>query len=1395
MRKLCLIFVFFCISILFCFYSIAQDIEFDLVTPPKNEPWGRVSGMVQDPQGFLWMATNGGGLYRYDGHNYISYHRDPTNPNSLAFEWIECLYGSSQDNFLLIGTPAYGLDHYDLVTGNFTHYRYNPNDTTTLGNDTITSIIKDRQGMFWIGTHNGLNQWNPQTGKFRRFNNNPTDSSSLSDSQVRVLYLDREGTVWVGTKSVWPDDGGTKVGGLNRYDPKTGKFIRYMHKPSDPQSLADNQITALFEDSRGTFWVGTAGDGLHTMDREKGTFTRHLYDPKHPQKLSRPPVYNKFSHIVAPFIVFISEDSRGKIWIGTFDNGINVYDPITRQTIYYGSSAQDSRKKLTESAFSTAFTTTDGTLWVASWGDFFAPRGNLYKINPGKDALSYTHMGTRVYNFYQDRNGVVWIATAQGLYKKSSDGTMQQFLIDTKASSLNNVMVDIKEDKAHNLWIATRYNGLYRFNPTTQTFSGYHHQAGNEETLSSDSLYTLALAPDNKLWIGTWNGLNALDITSGTFKHYVPDPSFAVILGGALVFDILIDRNQDIWTCAGWGVNRLDKKTGHFKKYLLVEFSDALNITEDSGGDLWVGDGAGLFSYNKEADVFTPFYDSTGVINRVTTVFNITEDHQKNLWLKTPKKIIKLNVQKKEASVYETRSHEYDYVLFSSYITGTGEILSGDTTGYISFYPDSLLKGVRPPAIALTGFSLSDQPVNFGKSSLLPEPIYQLKELRLKHFQNTFSIAFTSIDFTSNGEDRHMVYMLENYDSKWRKADAAGTAGYYNVPAGKYVFRVKVMNLYGQWAQKEISVVISPPFWRTPWAYGLYGLVVLGLAVMGREIIVRSERVKAAHRLRLLQAEQLHQIDQLKSRFFTNISHEFRTPLTLIFAPLEKLLNQQLDSTQIKKNLRLIDRHARQLLHLINQLMDFSKLESGSLKLSLTHGDINRQSKVLTFSFTSLAQSKGINLAFSSAYQSILGYFDSNVLEKVMHNLLSNAFKFTPPGGSVRVEVTLSKALDEAIKDTASHWSQTIGIHVKDTGSGIPAEEQSRIFERFYQVDGSQIREGEGTGIGLALAKELAELHGGRIELTSEVGKGSEFILYLPLTDCIAQLNLSADRQEMMPDRLMMVKQENEESTSPLQTPTEENEISEGFPLLLIVEDNREVREFIRDNFIDHFRVLEASNGLEGLELGKQHIPDLIISDRMMPKMDGMELCRQFKTHALTSHVPIIMLTAKATQESKIEGLEIGADDYVAKPFSLQELKARVKNLIDQRKKLRERFTKEVKLQPKDIAITSTDELFINKAIAIIERHMSDEDFTVEIMVEEMAMSRVQLHRKLKALTDESTSEFIRTIRLKRAASLLEQGYGSVSEVMYAVGFNSVSYFASNFKQRYGVNPSQYPPR
>ena len=627
--------------------------------------------------------------------------------------------------------------------------------------------------------------------------------------------------------------------------------------------------------------------------------------------------------------------------------------------------------------------------------------------------------------------------------------------------------------------------------------------------------------------------------------------------------------------------------------------------------------------------------------------------------------------------------------------------------------------------------------------------------------------------------------MLEGFNKDWIETDAGHrVATFTNLNPGKYIFRVIGSNNKRVWNYEgaSVKIIITPPWWETTLAYILYVLLI-GLIVW---LIWKAQlrRVHIRHELQMKQfeADKLLELDQMKSRFFANISHEIRTPLTLILGPLEQLVSEA-TKEKWKNQLKIMSRNARNLLGLINQLLDFSKLESGKMTLKAKELNIVPLLKGMVYSFDSLAKRKQITLAFTSEKEVIRVYIDTEKLEKIMANLLSNAFKFTADGGKIAVQLSY-----------VQQGKKIIEIRVTDTGIGIAPEHLNHIFDRYYRVDDKN--EKTGTGIGLALTKELVELHYGQISVQSEPGKGTTFIIHLPRgKEYLKADEIDTEKETTLPSLESVQEQIEstiEEAEKAPDDRIESTEKKKELPVLLIVEDTEDVRNYLRGFLAPHYKLEEAPDGKEGMEKAIESLPDLVISDVMMPKMDGFQLCEKLKTDERTSHIPVILLTARAAEASKLEGLETGADDYLVKPFSAKELTIRIKNLIDQRQKLRERFTRDITLSPKDISVTSADERFLNRAIEIIENNMSDPDFDVDVFGKEIAFSHSQLRRKLKALTSQSPVEFIRTLRLKRAASLLEQAYGNVAEISYEVGFNNPSYFAECFRKQFGKSPSEY---
>ena len=594
----------------------------------------------------------------------------------------------------------------------------------------------------------------------------------------------------------------------------------------------------------------------------------------------------------------------------------------------------------------------------------------------------------------------------------------------------------------------------------------------------------------------------------------------------------------------------------------------------------------------------------------------------------------------------------------------------------------------------------------------------------------------------------------------------------------------------------DLSITILPPWWATGWAYTAY-FMMLSTSVFGLWRF-QVNRLKMRHELEMsdFEASKLREMDKVKSRFFANISHEFRTPLTLILGPIENLLSRT-KNKESRTELRMMKRSGERLLRLINQLLDLSKIESGDMALKARSEDVILPLRGVVNSFLSLAERKKITLEFNVPEELVIIYIDRDKFEKIVTNLLSNAFKFTPEGGTVSVSLSISKDFDES--GAESMQSGDVLIEVKDSGVGIAPDQLDKVFDRFYQVDDSHTREQEGTGIGLALTKDLVELHGGEISVSSEEGKGTVFIVRLPLgrehlqESQIVEEPFEEVSEEGAPETVY-TEAEIEESLIEeiVESEKKETKRTKSKPILLIVEDNRDVRRYMRGFLDDAYRIMEAKDGMEGYEMSTDTVPDLIISDVMMPKMDGIQMCEKIKTDERTSHIPVILLTAKADTNSKLEGLETGADDYLTKPFDAKELQVRVKNLIEQRKKLREHFMREAQFKPKDIAVTSLDEKFLHRAIDIVEEHMSDSEFNVDKFSREIGMSRVHLNRKLRALTDQSPRGFIRTLRLWRAASLLRQKFGNVTEVAFEVGFDNLSYFAQCFRKQFGKLPSEY---
>ncbi|MCF0072847.1 response regulator [Dyadobacter sp. CY261] len=1349
----------------------AQNPKLETVSMPPGIDPHEIADIRQDERGYLWLAT-GSGLLRFDGYTWNVYQHDPKNPKSVAGDNVRTVC-PTRDGLIWIGGWSAGLDCLNPETGEVRHYQVIKRKDYKYEDNAISALLEDHLGNLWIGTAGGLYRFEKATQKFIPYLSVANNPRTLSDPHVSRIYEDRQGTIWVGTG----DQGSTKImdGGLNKLDRKTDTFTRYRHSRTDSSSLVENRVLAIFEDSRGTFWVGTGGDGLHILDRKTGKFTRYPFQEAHTDRLSRP--FHKEKNLrqfASNGIRFITEDAAGAIWIGTLDAGANRYDPKSGLVTSFKTPAEG----LPDFNLFSACRARDGTLWMGT-----IP-GHLIKITTTDGPIKLVKMRSGVHYFEEDSTATLWIGTIAGLttgdfISKKADNWLAQAAKQT--TLLTDHVTRLNSDGQGDRWISTWNNGLYRYQHSSRRFTHYRHDPSNAFSISPGEAAGFYQDRAGTNWVLTAGGLDRLDSKTGTFSHYRHQDKDSSSISNNYILTVLEDHNGAFWVGTnGGGLNLMDRATGKFKHFL--PWSTVTDLVEDAAGTLWVASTTGLHYYDRKHGFFVAFKDP-GSAKPLPFVKALLEDDNGVLWAAMSTGIGAISANRRSLRLFGINygiSPGEDFFFGAGYKRRDGRIYFGSMERYFHFHPEELLRE-RPiaPILNFSAFRVRNQVITFHGNSI-----------ELGHDQNIFSIDFAAIDFR-HPELHLYAYKLEDYDPEWHSVSAERTANYANVPPGKFKFRVRAANSDGIWVEKSITILISPPWWRTGWAYALYALMLAGLFFAGWQFLLRRERTKTALKIREIKAQQLLEINRLKSDFFANITHEFRTPLTLILSPLEHWLTNMPDSDPYASPFRSMQRNGRRLLHLVNQLLDLSKLEAGRMQLDVQPGDLIHFVKRVAGSFVSIAGRSGITFRIVVPEGSLWLSFDGDKLEKVLNNLLSNAFKFTPSHGQIFISLQISP-IPEIQREPSEKPFVWVELKVTDNGPGLPADQLERIFDRFHQIDNSLAREHEGSGIGLALARELVELHQGRITASSSLGQGSEFVVSLPLEMLHAAQFV---QQSTAPIEAMSI-QSDEAADAPVSDEPASiisNQDPET-PLVLIVEDHADLRDFIKHALTEHSgcRTVEAINGAEGYQLAQEQIPDLIISDIMMPKMDGIELCQRLKTHQNTSHIPVILLTAKTSVENRLQGLETGADDYLTKPFEVKELLIRVGNLIEGRRRLKERYSREVVLQPVNIAISSVDEQFLSRAMAVIEQFMSDENFNVETFGKEIGMSRMQLYRKLQALTGQSPSDFVKTIRLQRAAQLLSANSGTVSQIADQVGFTSHSYFSKCFQEQYGKTPSAF---
>jgi signal transduction histidine kinase/ligand-binding sensor domain-containing protein/DNA-binding response OmpR family regulator len=1374
---------------LFLFLSISafpqQTVQdFDYLSVDNGLSTNTTRFVYQDKKGFLWIATEDG-LNRYDGYTFKHFKPDPKNKNSLSDNAVYKIYQDNSGIFWI--TTRNGLNVLDPVKETFTRYNHNKNDPHSISDDKVDEIVEDSSGKIWIGSRKGLNLYRRDESKFYRFQANPEVTGSLSNDHINALHLDRKGMLWVATQN-----------GLNKFNPEDSTFIAYYYDLNNPKSLSNNFINCIFEDSEGNLWIGTISglNKLVPVSSDSLEFVVYKRDPLNTNSLSNNNVKT------------ICEDDEKNLWIGTIGGGINIFNP-TSGNFYALKNNPQNPKSLSDDFIFHLKKDNTGIIWVSTYSK------GVSKYTPAKRRFLHyrpelnTHLQIKendVTALLVDNKNHLWIATnGNGITVLKNGLSSNRFETEDKIvyrmssvnSLSNNYVTSMIQDRDGLVWIGTFGGGLNRFDPKTKLFTVYKYDKDNPHSLSHNFVQSIYEDKDGFIWAGTGlKGVCRLDKSTGLFKRYTydpEDPNNNKNPNAIEVTAICEDSAGNIWFGSSTeGINKFDKKNQTFTFFsyipddpVTLSSNRILCIYFDKQTRLWAGTyGGGFNLYNEQANSFIHYTQNDGLAGN--TVMAITEDHSGKLWISTNNGISRFDPETKKFKSFDVndglQGNEFNPgAVFND--EANNKIYFGGKNGLNIFQPHLIRDNLIKPEIVLTDFKLFNQSVSVLENTVLDGSISYANNITLSHDQNVIAFEFSALHFINPAKNNY-AYKMDGFDRDWIYAGTKRYAEYTNLDPGNYVFRVKSSNSDGIWNEEgaSIKIVIAPPFWKTWWAYIIYIVIIVLSFLTIRKYELNRVRLKNQLKLKELESKKYQEIDDLKSKFFANISHEFRTPLTIILGSLDKLTKEMAQTPDLKEY-TVMKRNASRLLQLINQLLELSRIESGSVKLNASEADIVKFLKRITASFSSLAYQKNQKLFFNGTFienasvnDEMLLYFDKKKLETVFYNLLSNAIKFTPR--------------EEKIKVSIHSEEEFVKISFVNTGVEIPPEKLEKVFDRFYQVDDSETRNFVGTGIGLSLAKEYVEMHKGKIEVES-INNETSFTIYIPIGKShLSTEEISTETEDNHSFDLNVLSLESQQSHDKEIQEIESTDIDKT--KILIVEDNYDLREMIKEILRDEYVILEAENGIRGQDIAIEQIPDLIISDIMMPGMDGNQLARLIKTNEKTNHIPIILLTAKATTKDKLEGLGTGADDYLIKPFNEQELKIRVRNLIKIRQQMREKYQSQMLIKPNEVIIPSTQKTFIDKLIKIIEANMSNENFSVEVLCNEMGMSRSQLHRKIKAVTNQSTSEFIRNFRLQRAAELLEKDAGNIAEICYMVGFNSQNYFTKMFQNLYGKTPLEY---
>lgn len=1356
------------VSLLYPLLIVAQSTTFfdfqEVRLEVQGEAFNTFFSIAQDQEGYLWFGTNNG-LVRYDGYESKVYRNDANDSTTiggnrvldLGDNPILLLYVDSQGD-LWAGTTN-DLSRYDRHCDCFSHYQL------PVAKGRINAITEDKNNNLWVGGQGkGLYKYNRETDRFLPYLDKPEDPNSLTKDFVNALLTDRHNNIWIG---LWNND--VSTGGLIRFNPNTGIAQRFLNEPNNSNSLTDNRVSALLEDQDGQIWVGTARNGLNQYNAKTSEFIRIEPDAVQLDFLQAPsPIVKNDAR--SWVVNILHQNQNGNFWVGSVDMGLNPNDPIMTQTVdatvYHitgvGLNHFDPIKgRLSNYDLSkmrkvptTLFEDRQGQLWLGHQRS-----GGLYKLdNYSRKFKMYPELkGIQRSCESQVNPGIFWISTLNdGLYRLDSKSeTITSFLHDREDENSigHNSVRATYEDQDGILWVGLGTGGNYggengdggldRFDPKTGIFK--HYKVPRDDTSDfSLTIYGIAKGIDDFLWMDTGREtLLRFDKNKETFEEYhfptaTKDSKVWVIGENSVKFFGAVDFTHGV-------LYQYNLEQDTFISFLDESHTNA--IAEDEEGGFWVATwGEGLIHFNPQDGSKEVFTTKDGLINDL--VVGIIAGDSGIYWLSTRVGLSKFDSKTKE---FTSDGLPQDHFHIMNIKANDGQFLFGGNNGLYAFYPDEVNGNPFPPNTIISGLQINGEPYNLDES--------KLNNINLFYNQNDITFEYTGIH-NSNPSKNKYQYKLHPYDNNWIDAAYQRTARYASLDPGAYTFQVKAANSDGVWSKEDVSLsfIVTPPWWQTWWAITLMTLFISG-------ILFSIFRFQLSRKLSQQEANRLKELDIFKTRFYANITHEFRTPLTVIEGMANELENNP--DKAPKKNLALIMKNSKNLLALVNQMLDLSKLQARKVNVDMRQIDVILFIKYLVENHESFANLKNVGLQFYTEEEELWMDFDAQKLEQILTNLISNAVKFTPKFGKILV-------VAKKIENNNQPWLELI---VKDNGIGISPKQLPFIFDRFHQANPTQAN--QGTGIGLALVKELVAIMDGAIHIESELKKGTTVTLLFPIRNT-APLMSKTDNYSFEP------------LSANVNAPDQEQAVTNNdFPVLLIIEDNADVTYYLKTCLQDRYQIITARDGEKGIVKALDAVPDIIISDVMMPEMDGFEVCKILKEDERTSHIPIILLTAKATSEDKLIGLTHGADAYLIKPFEKAELIVRLNKLLEIRKTLQNKYSSAlISAQPSVMAIKTKEDSFVEKVEKILLNHLEDEDFSIDELARELHLSRSQVHRKIKALTGMSTSIYIRHIRLQKAKELLTSTELSVSEIAYRTGFKTPIYFSQVFKEVFGESPS-----